>query len=65
MGKRSGVPDTDEAVERLTLEELDAEIRRCELMMTYPPFTSRKIKSIESRLIWLGKHRRRRFEEAE
>lgn len=59
------MPDSDEAVESLTLEELDAEIRRCEMMLTYPPFTSRKTKSVESRLMWLGKHRRRRLEEAE
>ena len=31
MGKRSGVPDTDEAVAELRLAELEAEINRCAL----------------------------------
>jgi len=56
MGKRSGVPDTDEAVAELRLAELEAEINRCALGYKIGG-TSQGRKAFFKRLLWLESQR--------
>ena len=52
MGKRSGVPDTDEAIAALSLAQLNAEIERCALGLSISG-TSQGRKAFFKRLVWL------------
>jgi len=54
MGKRSGVPDTDEALAKMSNAELSAEISRVRSRLTIPnrPLL---IKLFKKRLHWLEK----------
>ena len=52
MGKRSGVPDTDEAIAALPLAQLNAEIERCTLGVSLSG-TSQGRKAFFKRLVWL------------
>jgi hypothetical protein len=56
MGKRSGVPDTDEAVAKLSFAELEAEISRCALGYQTGG-SSQGRKSFSKRLVWLESQR--------
>ncbi|MBA3510678.1 hypothetical protein [Sphingomonas sp.] len=58
MGKRSGVLDHESDILKLSLEELDAEIARCEMRLKIAP-TSYLRKSFEKRIHWLGRIRTR------
>lgn len=60
MGKRSGVPDSKEDVAKLTLLELNAEIRRC-LWGAENGGTSQGRKAYFKRLVWLEKQREALF----
>lgn len=50
MGKRSSMPDTDEAVAALSLAQLNAEIERCTLGLTISG-TSQGRKAFFKRLV--------------
>ena len=52
MGKRSRVPDRDEDIAKLTLEELNAEIARCEGRLEFAPSAYLK-RVFEKRIHWL------------
>jgi hypothetical protein len=51
MGKRSGVLDHEEDILKLTVQELDTEIARCEARFQIAP-TSYLRKSFEKRIHW-------------
>ena len=51
MGKRSGVPHTDKELERLTVGELEAELRRSRVRLTIPGFT-KTAKRWHKRIHW-------------
>jgi hypothetical protein len=59
MGKRSGLPDHDEDLEKLPLEELNAEIARVTSRLSYAR-TKYSKKSLFGRLIWLEAFRERK-----
>jgi hypothetical protein len=59
MGKRSGVPETEEAVAKLSLAELHAEIARC-LWGAENGGTSQGRKAFFKRLVWLETMREKR-----
>ena len=52
MGRRSGVADTGEEVAKLSLDELNVEIKRC-LQGAEHGGTSQGRKAIFKRLVWL------------
>ena len=52
MGKRSGVPHTDAELEKLTGEELQAEIDRSRLRLGIPP-SAKVAKQLRQRIHWL------------
>jgi hypothetical protein len=56
MGRRSGVAETEQAVARLTLDELNADIQRC-LNGAINGGTSQGRKALFKRLVWLEKMR--------
>jgi hypothetical protein len=56
MGKRSGVPDKEEDVAKLTIVELNTEIQRC-LSGAEKGGTSQGRKAFFKRLVWLEKQR--------
>ncbi|MHA6769481.1 hypothetical protein [Sphingobium ummariense] len=58
MGKRSGVIDHEEGLVKLSLAELDNEIRRCETRLGIASSTQQK-KQFERRIHWLESFRRR------
>ena len=52
MGKRSGVPHTDEELERLTVDDLEAELRRVRVRLTIPG-SAKTAKQLHKRIHWL------------
>jgi hypothetical protein len=58
MGKRSGVADTEEELAKMSLAEIDREIRRCLSGARYGG-TSQARKSFFERLVWLEGGRER------
>lgn len=52
MGKRSGVPHTDDELERLTGDELHAELDRSRLRLTIAP-SAQVAKQWHKRIHWL------------
>jgi len=52
MGKRSGVPGTEDELSRLTAEELNAELARCKLRLNIAKSISNQIqrKAFEKRI---------------
>jgi hypothetical protein len=56
MGKRAAVPTTDEEIEALSLEQLNAEIGRA-LIGYETGGTSQGRKAFFKRLVWLENHR--------
>jgi len=54
---RSGVPDTEEEVVKLTLDEINAEIRRCLTGAYSGGQGSQGHKSFFKRLVWMEKMR--------
>ena len=52
MGKRSGVPHTDDELERLTGEELQAELDRSRSRLTIAP-SAKLAKQWQKRIHWL------------
>lgn len=58
MGKRSGYPESDAELERLTLGQLNAEIQRC-LIGYQLGRTGRAGKAFFKRLVWLEAVRER------
>jgi hypothetical protein len=52
MGKRSGVPHTEEELERLTGEELQAELDRSRSRLTIAP-SAKVAKQWHKRIHWL------------
>jgi hypothetical protein len=61
MGKRSGVLDHEEAVLKLSLNELDAEIARCRSRLAIAPSKLLQ-KSFAKRIHWLTRLRARHRE---
>lgn len=59
MGKRSGTPDHDEDLEKLTLAELDTAIAQCKLRLDFAR-TSYLKKAFFRRLTWLEGFREER-----
>jgi hypothetical protein len=59
MGRRSGVPDTEEEMAKLTLDEVSAEIQRC-LDGAYSGGPgSQGHKSFFNRLVWMENIRKK------
>jgi hypothetical protein len=56
MGKRSGVPETSEELSRLSLDQLNAEVRRC-LRGYEHGGSSQGRKAFFKRLVWLEAER--------
>jgi hypothetical protein len=56
MGKRSGVPDHDDDLDKLTLDELNAEIARCKSRLDHAPTTYLR-KAFFKQLTWLERYR--------
>ena len=52
MGKRSGVPHTDEELEKLTVSDLEAELRRSRVRLTLPG-SAKAAKQWHKRIHWL------------
>ena len=52
MGKRSGVPHTDSELEKLSAEELKAEILRARLRLSFSP-SAKTAKEWRKRIHWL------------
>jgi hypothetical protein len=64
VGKRSGLPDGDEDLRQLSLEELNAEIARVHdrwRLSTGALANAQHRKSLFSRLAWLETHREREY----
>ena len=61
MGRRSGVLEREEDIEKLTLKALDAEIERCKLRARLAPTTHLR-RAFEKRVHWLEELRARRSE---
>jgi len=59
MGKRTGVSNREEDIAKLTLQELNTEIARCESRLECAPNAYLK-KAFEKRIHWLKKLRSRR-----
>jgi hypothetical protein len=53
MGKRSGVPHTDEEMEKLSRSELEAELQRSRVQLTLPG-SAKTAKQWHKRVYWLG-----------
>jgi hypothetical protein len=58
MGKRSGVPDTDEALDALPIAQVEAELKRTEDRARIPALNRDpwQRKAAERRIIWLRKY---------
>jgi hypothetical protein len=56
MGRRSGIADDAEALNAMTLDELNLEIERVQTRLKLAPNTYHR-KSFFSRLAWLEAHR--------
>lgn len=52
MGKRSGVPHRDEELEKLSREELKAELERSRVRLRYTP-SAKMAKQWHKRMHWL------------
>lgn len=52
MGKRSGVPHTDQELEKLTVGELEAELHRARVRLTIPG-SAKSVKQRHKRIHWL------------
>ena len=52
MGKRSGVPHTDDELERLTGDDLQAELERSRSRLTIAP-SAKMAKQWQKRIQWL------------
>jgi hypothetical protein len=61
MGKRSGVIDHEDGLAKLTLAELDAEIRRCKLRLQFARSQQLR-KAFEKRVHWLERFRQEHHE---
>jgi hypothetical protein len=59
MGKRSSVPHTDDGLDKLTGEELQAELDRSRLRLTIAP-SEKMAKQWRKRINWLEAAARRR-----
>jgi hypothetical protein len=62
MGRRTRISTDDEDIAKLTMEELVAEIARCERRLAIAPNAYQK-KAFEKRIQWLKKLRSRRLSE--
>ena len=65
MGRRSGVPDTDEALDALPIAQVEAELARVRMRQRIPNNTSYLRKAFEKREIWLVKYIQRRREKGD
>ena len=52
MGKRSGVPHRDEELEKLSREELEAELKRSQVRLSTAP-SAKAAKQWHKRIHWL------------
>jgi hypothetical protein len=59
MGKRSGVPHTDDELAKLSRKELEAELQRSRLHLTIPG-SAKMAKLLHKRIHWLEGALRRR-----
>ena len=62
MGKRSGIPDTDEALDALPLVQVEAELARVQMRQRIPNQTAYLRKAFLKQEIWLTKYIQRRQE---
>ena len=60
MGKRSGVPDTDEALDALPIAQVEMELARVTSRQRIPGNSPHFKQANEKRLIWLTKYLARR-----
>jgi hypothetical protein len=58
VGKRSGVIEDEDKLTKLSPQEIDEEISRCEMRLRLAP-TSRLKKAFQSRIHWLKRFRRK------
>jgi hypothetical protein len=60
MGKRSGIPDTDEALDAKPVAVVEAELAAARRQLNIPRQDLHLKKSLEKRVIWLTKYLERR-----
>ncbi|MEQ1768417.1 MAG: hypothetical protein ABL879_01130 [Devosia sp.] len=60
MGKRSGIPDTDEAADALPIGQVEADLANVQRQLRIPRQDLYLKKSLEKRAIWLTKYLERR-----